>query len=657
MRHPWICPLVVVSATLVAPPPGGVAGEPESLPRGASGELFPPLPPEAAPRPRAASPAPPAPAARAMPVPPVPVVVVDGPAPAAQVPAPAANPAAAAKPADAAEAGYRVPTPAEVARATPEEAGRMFAATEERLKALDQPGGPSKAESQPTREMLEERRKWLLDWRKSAKEHYDVEHPEPSPDRLAADARAELEKCKALLERSATAPDEPLPEIFRAASEKTPEERLKEMKGAIDAARDELKRHNGRLDEIRADAARSASGGTAELRARRDQLHQDFSAVQARRAEREAAVASAASAEGRVLAAERLANFEWEARATAEKLDAQETRIALAARRLDVLSGPQLQAAEARVRLGRKLLDRMERHYTALAEGQRRVLEQAVALEQSRAAAANDPILRHRSRKNAELLALESQVVAYEKAEAATGDRSVQDQTGRADNAETAFAELKKLVDDGNLSPLDALRLQNEYRRTGPERDRVTEVDLARAAAELNEFETALSDAEIDILNDARDDRYEADALLEKLGPGRRPEAQAMLDDLEAKHRDLLNRRRAVLQSLAEHAEAAHAAVVRRIRILDQQNAFIRTHIFWVRDAEPIGKATLVRARGETGRALRSVAGLAVLAFDRTRREPSSASFLAAATVALLLPLPIWLGRRWVDRRRVVTLS
>ena len=659
MRSRPLIDLVAVALVLVVLPGGTArAGEPKLLPRNSSGELFPPLPPETAtppPKPRAA---------RVQAAAPAPVVAEPARTADAAV-APASNPPAElpAKPAshepkavDSVDGGPHIPTPAEVARATPEEAGRMHAAAIERLKALEKPAAPGKADSQPIREMLEDRKRWLEAWRDAAKEHYAVEHPNPNPDQQAAESRAELEKCKALLEQMATAPDEALPEVFRTLSDKTPEARLAEMKEAIESARDECKRNADRLEAVRAESNRAATGETAALRARRDQLHQDFSAIQARRGDREEAVASAASPEGRALAAERLANFEWEARTTAEKLDAQESRIALAARRLD-LSSLFLQAAEARVRLGRKLLERMEWHYSTLAENQRKVLEQAVALEQSRAAMSADPILRHRSRKNAELLELEAQVVAYEKLMAAAGDHSLQDQSGRADHAETAFAELKKLVDDGNLSPLDALRLKNEYRRIGPERDRVAETELVRSAAELTEYETALSDAELDILNDARDDRYEADSLMEKVGPARRAEAQAMLDELEAKHSDLLSRRRNVLQLLAERAEATNAAVLRRIRVLDQQNAFIRTHIFWVRDAEPIGKATLIRARGETGRTLRALASLAVVAFDRSRWEPASPSFLVAAALALGLPLPIWLGRRWVDRRRIVTVS
>ena len=627
--RPWIGLGLLVSCLLLSKT--AFAQAPKLLPRDAAGELFPSLPP------LPADPPAPAPVSAKATLPSV---------------EPAPKPEVAPAPVTLTEPSA-IPTPAEIGRATPEEAGRMFAAAEARLKALATTEAKDKAEFAAIREILEERKRWLLEWRTAAKEHHDVLHPEPSPERQATEACGEIEKCKALLDQAATDPDGPLPEVFRGATGKPPEDRLVAMKEAIDAARDDLKGRVAKLEPLRGEKNRTSSADAAALRARRDQLHQDFSTVTARRGDREEAVASATSPEARDLAAERLANFEWEARALAEKLDTQEARIDLAAKRVD-LSGLLLQAGDARVRLSKKLLERMEWHYATLAEDQRKILEQAVALEQGRAAAADDPILRHRSRRNADLLKLESQVVSYEKALAATEGVSLQDQTEKADAAQVEFQELKKLVDDGNLSPLDALRLKNEYRRIGPERDRVTQNVLAASAAELGTYENALSEAEVDILNDSRDDRFEADSLLEKVGPARRAEALAMLDELEAKHSALLGRRRVVLQKLAVRAEATQTAIHRRIAILDEENAFIRTHIFWVRDAEPIGKATLIRAKGESVRVARALAGLAGQATDRKRWGEASASFPIAASLALILPLALWLVRRRIDRHRVL---
>ena len=103
----------------------------------------------------------------------------------------------------------------------------------------------------------------------------------------------------------------------------------------------------------------------------------------------------------------------------------------------------------------------------------------------------------------------------------------------------TDFEELKKLLDDGSVSPLDALRLKNDFRRIGPERAQVVRTDLAASEAELTTYENALTDAEIDLVNDSRDDRFDRERRCSSSCPkppvGTRP--TAMLDDLEARHR------------------------------------------------------------------------------------------------------------------------
>src|SRR5262249_5353630 len=63
-----------------------------------------------------------------------------------------------------------------------------------------------------------------------------------------------------------------------------------------------------------------------------DKIQQNVAALGARRAEREAAVASAKTDDERTLAAERMTNFEWEERLERERLRAQEARIALQAK-------------------------------------------------------------------------------------------------------------------------------------------------------------------------------------------------------------------------------------------------------------------------------------------------------------------------------------
>ena len=393
------------------------------------------------------------------------------------------------------------------------------------------------------------------------------------------------------------------------------------MKEAIDSARNELKERSAELESLRAEGTRALTAQVAALRAERDKVHQGFVALTARRGEREAAVAAANSPEARDLARDRLANFDWEARVEAERLAALEAKIALAGKRID-LGTLQVQARAARVQLAKKVLERMEDRYSALAERQRSDLKRAVAKEETRAAHSDDPLERRRAKRTAELLDLESQVVAYEKAYATSGGVSLQEQTALADAAEAGYAQLRKMVDDGNVSPLDALRLKNDFRRIGPERAQIVRTDLAASDAELIAYENALTDAEIDLVNDSRDDRFDRESLLEQLPEARRAEASAMLEELETRHRALLNRRRSVLQKLASRAEETHKQVVRRIDTLDQQYAFIRTHIFWIRDAEPLGVATVAHARDESIRTARALARLALEPADRIALGP-----------------------------------
>ena len=56
---------------------------------------------------------------------------------------------------------------------------------------------------------------------------------------------------------------------------------------------------------------------------------------------------------------------------------------------------------------------------------------------------------------------------------------ALEEQRALADRAQADFAEIKQLLDDGNVSRLDALRLNNDFRRIGPERDRLLRNELA----------------------------------------------------------------------------------------------------------------------------------------------------------------------------------
>ena len=584
------------------------------------------------------------------------------PAPAKPATPPAAQGDAAALPPLPDESAAK-PTPVASATPTPitpgdaAEVKRAEMGLESRLSALSKEIEGEPAAIKATRAVLVERKRLLDHWKAAAKARDAAEHPKPSPEQQVAEAKAELEKARGMLDQANKAPDSMLPEAFgpppAGAPAKPPEARLAEMKEAIDAASTEAKQRQEESEKLKAAGAKDRGRDLPTLKAERDKRHQAVSALATTRADREAAIQAASGPEATELARDRYVNFEWEYRVEAERLAAAEAEIALAGRRAE-LATAQAQARACRVDLGWKLLDLMEKRYAAQSERQQVELKRAVAKEESRAAHTEDVLERYRAQRTAELLELEAQALAYEKELAtATGPLGEDNQRRLADKAVEAFEEHKKLLNDGSLSPLDVLMLKNAFRQIGPLRARIDKKDRAEIKGALSAQENGLADSEYAIVNDARDDQYDREALLDKLPEGRHAEAKAMLDAMEVRHLALLERSRDVLGKLARRSEKALAEVDRRIRTLDEEYIFIRTHIFWVRDAEPVGPATLSHAQVEAVRVARGLLNLAAEPMDRGLWGKVSPDFVGALVGLVVLPWPLWLGRRALDRVRL----
>jgi hypothetical protein len=118
----------------------------------------------------------------------------------------------------------------------------------------------------------------------------------------------------------------------------------------------------------------------------------------------------------------------------------------------------------------------------------------------------------------------------------------------------------------------------------------------------------------------------------------------------------VLNRRRNVLQKLARRADDIHLQVLRRIQTLDEQYAFIRTHIFWIRDAEPLGAATVAHARDDSIRAAKAVLRLSMETGDRSLWSRIAPEFILALTALIVLPWPLLIGQRALDRIRIASV-
>ena len=346
---------------------------------------------------------------------------------------------------------------------------------------------------------------------------------------------------------------------------------------------------------------------------------------------------SATTAEARDLARERLATFDWEARVEAERAKAVEARISLEARRADLLA-INVQAKDFGLRVCKLTLERMQARYQALADTQQVALRVAAAGEASKASVTVDIVERYRAQFKAEILELQAKLINDKKAFAASFRISLQEQTEAADRAAAEFESLKALLKDDKVSSLDALQLNNDFRRVSRERNLISRNELTDAGALMAYYENLLTETELELLSDARDDRFELESLLAVIPEGRHAEARAMIDGLNQEHRALLVERRAVLRKLAARAKDTYDQVVRRLDTLDKQYAFVRANLFWIRDAEPIGVATIRQARRELRHLLPGLGRLAFEPFDPLLWARPTVEFGVALCAAAVLP-------------------
>ena len=519
--------------------------------------------------------------------------------------------------------------------------------TTARLKSLTEAPAKDKSagtRSKPLRDALNERLAWIDELRKAMKELQNAENPKVNPAREAAALKAEIERSQAGLEQSAKKPDALLPEAFRNLAGKPIDVALKAMKEAIDDVEDELKDKRD-VDDSEKIESKDRPLKTADplstLRVEREKLVQGRPGLASRRKDRETALASAQGPEGRNLAKELMINIEWETRVQAERLRAVDASIDLQTKRV-ALADLRRTARKSSTDLARKTLEIMQKRFRDLADRQSRDLARAAAAETERARVSNDPLERYRARRKSELLDLRSELLKDVQALDAEPVISLREQTEAADRAAEDFDSLKRLVREGRSSPLVATRLNYAFRRLSSERDAIVHRELALANREDVKRDNDLNEIEMDILNDDRDDRVQLDELLEAIPPPRHAELFKAASKLEEEHRALLENRRAVLVKLAANAEATLKQVQRRVNILDEEYAFLRTNIFWVRDQEPIGPEMIDEARLEVPRLVRAVGRVSreVGTPNAWQRRPSL-DFLLALGALVVLPWPI----------------
>jgi potassium efflux system protein len=407
------------------------------------------------------------------------------------------------------------------------------------------------------------------------------------------------------------------------------------MKDALEATTNDLKEWKSKLETLRTEVVNWESRQNAR-RVERDKLFQRVAALKARGAEREAD-AGVQTARARRLAQERLINLEWEARVEALRLQVIEAQIALETK---LKGGRELsiQVCKTRIHVIEQTLELMQQRYRAAAELRERDLQAKAAREADTARRSADPLERFRARREADLAELEVQVVKYEQILTTSPSPSVDEQRSLADHAQADFARVKELLDDGRVSRLDAVRLNNEFRRIGPERDRLLHNELAIVEGRMQYYEDVLTKVEIDLLQDSLRDRFEQDLLQERLPPARAAEGEALLASLVQKQRTMLVRRRAALERLTDCTAQTLQEVTRRLGILDEEYGFIRTNLFWVRDQEPIGLGTLSQAIRELQQLVKTLLRLAQETAKSGHRDSPTAEFLIATLLVLGLP-------------------
>ncbi len=291
------------------------------------------------------------------------------------------------------------------------------------------------------------------------------------------------------------------------------------MKDALEAAITEMAEWKSKVETLRSQTAKW-EGLQKSRQAERDKVFQRVTNLKAKSVEFEGAVTDAQTAHARQIAQEELVNFQWEARVESLRLQVIEAQSALEAK-LSAVRELTMHIYFAHVHIAERTLEQMRSRYRVAALAHERDLASAKDKEESKAQQSGDPLERFRARRTAELLVLELQVLKNEQALATDPAPSCEEQTELADRAERDFARIRELLDDGRVSRLDAIRLNNEFRRIGPERDRLLRNEMATVEAQLQFYENALTNVEIELVQNSLHDRFEHDLLRERVAPSR----------------------------------------------------------------------------------------------------------------------------------------
>lgn len=522
-----------------------------------------------------------------------------------------------------------------------EEAAALRDDADERIEALESsetpPADPAaKQAAKALGEILTDRKRLLDDFDRVVREIEELSSPENNPDRLLAEAKAEAERLEI---RDAQPIDSLLPPVFTQDGELDDAERER-MKEAIEGVKADIREFQDRLDATSAEAAKDVRSSLATLRGDRDKIAQRIAALKAK-TEAAATAASPKTSSDRKLADERATNLRVETTVETLRLQVVEMRLARAGKIAEAAELNRRNWIE-RVKFGRKMLERMQQRHQTLTEADERELKRKADVAEASAKLARDPVERFRAGRLAQLLELEARAVNMERELASSPSPSPEEQRGWANRAAKEFADIKELFNgESRLSRLDAIRLNVDYRRIGPERDRIRREELAQVEKQLGDHADTLAAVELELIEDSVADQVELDNLLDRIPFERHDEAQRVAEELETRHRELLTRQRDALKKLCDRDVETLDQIQRRLNILNDQYSYIRTQIFWIRDQEPIGATTFHRGAIEFRRFIKTSIGLARETANVPSWKPLSPEFIALAFLCLVFPLGV----------------
>ncbi len=489
------------------------------------------------------------------------------------------------------------------------------------------------------RGVVEDRIKWINQWLKDHKERESAEHPETSPEKRKIDLERELEKTKAQIKKAASKPESVLPSTFVVERTKIVDAKLNELKDAVEQARIEAKDRATLLEKTKVELAKGEKE-LAALKIEREKAKERVSTLNSLTSEKESAIATATTPEAIDLARELFENHRWELLAESERLAAMDAKLSLASA-LSGLGSLQIELLDTSAKLARTTADQMDTTYKGILDGRRVALEAEAAKAQSSADRSIDPLKKHEAKRTAELLELEAQNLRDEQRLATNVYLSPREQKELSDRATREFDELKQLVKEGRSRAALAVRLKHEFRKLATAREAVVSNELARAGYQLAYLESELTAIEFELMNDSRDDEIALEVLLENLPKKRWEEAKALCEKIEGRHRQLLEKRRSLLEHTLIQADNAHKELLQRVKTLEEKYNFIQGRIFWVRDSEPLGPEALGPAKSELIRLFGAVGAVGVEFQSKQGWRGNSVEFWIALAAVIVLPLPM----------------